>query len=309
MNEEILNSEEEIDLRELFKVLFDGKILIALVASIITFSSVIYALMMTDYYKSEAVMSVRDNSENKNLLSQFGGAASLMGLNVSSTDDKASQTIQLIQSRKFIKHLLTFENILPSIMAAKSYDISSKKLLFDGDLYDSKSKNWIGEPDENGSAKPSYLDAHGVYLNDLLSISQDKNTGFILIDIKHLSPVFAKEFLELIIRETNTILRKKDLEESNEALMYLTNELRKTSLVELKESIRNLIEAQLEVQMMSKINEDYVLVEIDPPFIPERGLSNSKLLIVIFSAIFGSLLGGVIVLIRHYFLKEKLIEA
>ena len=309
MNEEILNSEEEIDLRELFKVLFDGKILIALVASIITFSSVIYALMMTDYYKSEAVMSVRDNSENKNLLSQFSGAASLMGLNVSSTDDKASQTIQLIQSRKFIKHLLTFENILPSIMAAKSYDISSKKLLFDGDLYDSKSKNWIGEPDENGSAKPSYLDAHGVYLNDLLSISQDKNTGFILIDIKHLSPVFAKEFLELIIRETNTILRKKDLEESNEALMYLTNELRKTSLVELKESIKNLIEAQLEVQMMSKINEDYVLVEIDPPFIPERGLSNSKLLIVIFSAIFGSLLGGVIVLIRHYFLKEKLIEA
>ena len=309
MNEEILNSEEEIDLRELFKVLFDGKILIALVASIITFSSVIYALMMTDYYKSEAVMSVRDNSENKNLLSQFGGAASLMGLNVSSTDDKASQTIQLIQSRKFIKHLLTFENILPSIMAAKSYDISSKKLLFDGDLYDSKSKNWIGEPDENGSAKPSYLDAHGVYLNDLLSISQDKNTGFILIDIKHLSPIFAKEFLELIIRETNTILRKKDLEESNEALMYLTNELRKTSLVELKESIKNLIEAQLEVQMMSKINEDYVLVEIDPPFIPERGLSNSKLLIVIFSAIFGSLLGGVIVLIRHYFLKEKLIEA
>ena len=309
MNEEILNSEEEIDLRELFKVLFDGKILIALVASIITFSSVIYALMMTDYYKSEAVMSVRDNSENKNLLSQFSGAASLMGLNVSSSDDKASQTIQLIQSRKFIKHLLTFENILPSIMAAKSYDISSKKLLFDGDLYDSKSKNWIGEPDENGSAKPSYLDAHGVYLNDLLSISQDKNTGFILIDIKHLSPVFAKEFLELIIRETNTILRKKDLEESNEALMYLTNELRKTSLVELKESIKNLIEAQLEVQMMSKINEDYVLVEIDPPFIPERGLSNSKLLIVIFSAIFGSLLGGVIVLIRHYFLKEKLIEA
>lgn len=309
MNEEILNSEEEIDLRELFKVLFDGKIIIAFVASIITFSSVIYALMMTDYYKSEAVMSVRDNSENKNLLSQFGGAASLMGLNVSSTDDKASQTIQLIQSRKFIKHLLTFENILPSIMAAKSYDISSKKLLFDGDLYDSKSKNWIGEPDENGSAKPSYLDAHGVYLNDLLSISQDKNTGFILIDIKHLSPVFAKEFLELIIRETNTILRKKDLEESNEALMYLTNELRKTSLVELKESIKNLIEAQLEVQMMSKINEDYVLVEIDPPFIPERGLSNSKLLIVIFSAIFGSLLGGVIVLIRHYFLKEKLIEA
>ena len=309
MNEEILNSEEEIDLRELFKVLFDGKILIALVASIITFSSVIYALMMTDYYKSEAVMSVRDNSENKNLLSQFSGAASLMGLNVSSTDDKASQTIQLIQSRKFIKHLLTFENILPSIMAAKSYDISSKKLLFDGDLYDSKSKTWIGEPDENGSSKPSYLDAHGVYLNDLLSISQDKNTGFILIDIKHLSPVFAKEFLELIIRETNTILRKKDLEESNEALMYLTNELRKTSLVELKESIKNLIEAQLEVQMMSKINEDYVLVEIDPPFIPERGLSNSKLLIVIFSAIFGSLLGGAIVLIRHYFLKEKLIAA
>ena len=57
--------------------------------------------------------------------------------------------------------------------------------------------------------------------------------------------------------------------------------------------------------MMAKINEDYILVEIDPPFIPEKSLSNSKQLIVIFSTIFGSFLGGVIVLLREYFLENK----
>jgi uncharacterized protein involved in exopolysaccharide biosynthesis len=95
------------------------------------------------------------------------------------------------------------------------------------------------------------------------------------------------------------------MEESSQALRYLKSELSKTPLVEIRESINTLIESQLEIQMMAKINEDYILVEIDPPFIPEKSLSNSKTLIVIFSTIFGGLFGGVVVLLREYLLENK----
>ena len=34
--------------------------------------------------------------------------------------------------------------------------------------------------------------------------------------------------------------------------------------------------------MLANINEDYILIEIEPPFIPEKSVSNDKRLIVIF---------------------------
>ena len=300
------NHFDEIDFRELFKTLWEGKKLIILISTVLAISSVVYALSLSNYYQSESVMSVRNSAESQGPLSQFSGAASLMGVNLSSSgDNKAMQVIQLIQSRKFVKHLLTFENVLPSIMAAKSYDSVSKELLFDPKIYDLETKTWKGEPNKNGRIKPSYLDAFDVYMGSLISVSQDSGTGFVVINVEHISPIFAKEFLELVIREANSFLRNYDLEESNQALQYLKSELYETSLVEIRESIHTLIEAQLEIQMMAKINEDYILVEIDPPFIPEKSLSNDRLLIVIFSTILGGLIGGVVVLLRQYFLENR----
>jgi len=59
---------------------------------------------------------------------------------------------------------------------------------------------------------------------------------------------------------------------------------------------------------MANINEDYILVEIDPPFVPEKAVSNSKMLIVIFSTILGSLFGATVVLTREYLKRTKVLD-
>ena len=166
-----------------------------------------------------------------------------------------------------------------------------------------KLKHGRGKTVRIGSIKPSYLEAYDVYMGSLISVSLDR-AGFISINIVHISPIFAKEFLELIIREANALIRNKDLEESSQALMYLKSELSKTSLVEIRESINTLIEAQLEIQMMANLNEDYILVEMEPPFIPEKNIKTNRSLIVILSTIFGGILGMMIVLVRHYLLGK-----
>ena len=74
----------------------------------------------------------------------------------------------------------------------------------------------------------------------------------------------------------------------------------KTSLVDIRESIHKLIEVQLETQMLAKINEDYILVEIDPPFIPEKKSKPSRAPIVFFATMLGGLLSVIIVLARHF---------
>ena len=73
-----------------------------------------------------------------------------------------------------------------------------------------------------------------------------------------------------IIAEINSLNRQVDIAKSSQALSYLKKELSKTSLVEIKRSINQLIESQLETQMLAKINEDYSLIILETPFVPER---------------------------------------
>lgn len=286
--------EDEIDLRELFNALWVAKKLIIQITAVFAIASVAYSLSLTDYYKSESLLLARNDSETKGL-SQYGGLAAMAGIALpSSGDDKALQAMELIKSRKFVKHLMTFEDILPSIMAQKSYSHSTKEILFEQNLYDSETKKW--------SKIPSYLEAHEAYMG-IMSLSQDKITGFISINIEHISPVFAKDFLNLIIREANELSRNKDIEKSKKGLEYLTSELSKTPFVEIKESINTLIEAQLETQMLTQIYEDYVLVQIEPPFIPEKKSKPSRSIICLIGTMLGGMLSIFIVLIRHYWMK------
>ncbi len=290
--------DDEIDLRELFNVLWTAKKLIILITAIFAIGSVVYSLSLNNHYKSESLFLARSASENQGL-SQYSSLAAMAGISLpSSGEDKAAQMIELIKSRKFVKHLMTFENILPSILAAKSYNNSTQELLFNQKLYESETKTW------KNKEIPSYLKAHSAYLN-MLSIAQDKKTGFIYINIEHISPVFAKDFLELIIRESNELVRKKDMEESKQGLEYLTSELSKTPFVEIKESINALIEVQLETQMLAQINQDYILIEIEPPFIPEQKSKPSRSLICILGTMLGGMLSVLIVLIRHYSFVEE----
>ena len=83
------------------------------------------------------------------------------------------------------------------------------------------------------------------------------------------------------------------------ALSYLIMELSKTSLIEIKESISQLIEAQLERKMMANIHEEYTLTIAEPPFIPEEKSKPSRSLIVFLTTFFGFMISMSISLLLH----------
>ena len=235
---------------------------------------------------------IRDTNQSSPL-SQFSPLASLGGLNLSQSGaGKAEEVIELIKSRDFVKHLIGFENVLLNLMAVKSYDLSNKTSNFDEDIYDPISKNWI--------EKPNYLEVHRKYISNILTVSQDKVTKLISIEVEHVSPDFAEEFLKLIIAETNSLKRFRDLENSEKALSFLQNELGRTKLVEMKESINQLIRSQLETRMMAQIYDDYSLIYIEPPFLPDRKSGPSRSIIVLLSAIMGVFFGISAVLIQYF---------
>ena len=133
-----------------------------------------------------------------------------------------------------------------------------------------------------------------------MSISKDIKTGLISISVEHISPVFAKEFLDLIIQEANSLKRQKDIATTDKALNYLKLELSQTPAAPIKESINMLIKSQLETRMMANIHEEYSLIKIESPFIPENRFSPVRSIICILGTLFGAVLSVMTVLTRHY---------
>ena len=54
-------------------------------------------------------------------------------------------------------------------------------------------------------------------------------------------------------------MRNKDLRESSDAIEFLTSEVTKSSLITMKDAINELVQSRLEMQMMAKINNEYIL--------------------------------------------------
>ncbi|MFL2482617.1 MAG: Wzz/FepE/Etk N-terminal domain-containing protein [Woeseiaceae bacterium] len=292
--------EDEIDLKELFLVLWDAKKLIILVTSLFAMGSIIYSLTLPNYYRSEAVVSIAGQLTNKSSLGGLSGLASMAGISLSADGgDKSIIAIKTIQSRSFLKHLISFEGVLPSIVAAKSYDFQSKKIQYDPKIYNEDKGEWVRKAKRNRQAKPSYLEIYSSYL-DQVSVTTDKVTNLVTISVEHISPIFAKELLVLIIDEANELMRDRDLRESSDAIAFLNTEIPKSSLITMKEAINNLVQAQLEKQMLSKINTEYILKVIEPPFIPEEKSRPLRAVICIFGTLIGGILAIIVVFIRNY---------
>ena len=79
------NYDDEIDLRELFHVLWGKIFYIGAITSIFSLISIIYALMLPNIYQSQAMMMpVEDNQGMSGMLGQYSGMASLAGISLPS---------------------------------------------------------------------------------------------------------------------------------------------------------------------------------------------------------------------------------
>ena len=285
--------DDTIDMKDLFSLLWKGRNLIILITSLFALGSIYYAWSLNDYYKSSASLSIAQPAARPSI-SGLGGLASIAGINISPVGVQGPMYINTIRSRSFLKHLLSVdENVLPSLVAAESYDKESKKLKFNSDVYDAANKKWL-------STKPTHIQIFGTYLRavnvDFHEIRQTMD-----VSVEHISPIFAYEFLDLIIREADSLLRQRDMQRSSEALEYLTSEHSKISLLNIKSSINQLILSQLQTQMMTRVGSNYVVNVMDPPFIPISTSKPSRSLIRLMGITLGLVVGILLVIFRHYF--------
>ncbi len=307
-----MNTEETIDIKNVLDTVISRKKTIFVFLLLSSIVSVATALTLPNFYKSEALLeavSSNGTGSSSGLGGDLGSLASMAGVDLGGPGGgkEAELAIAITQSRDFFNSILReYDFVLPSLMAVESYDSNSKALNYDEKKYDNSNSEWKEYSSLMSSfKKPSNDEAYRHFVNKVFKVSKNNKTGYLRMTVEHKSPVFAKDLLEIIIKEVNQKSRQKALEDSSRSLVFLREEASLNRVNLINESISNLIQNQLQTQMMAKVHEDYLLKVIDSPYIPEKKSKPQRAIICIVGLLAGFFLSLIYILITSYAKREK----
>ncbi|EJM7148256.1 Wzz/FepE/Etk N-terminal domain-containing protein [Vibrio parahaemolyticus] len=303
------STDDEIDLRELFKTLWKGKWIIIATTFVFAIGSVLYALSLPNIYKADALLAPAESSNGGGLskmASQLGGLAALAGVNFGSGE--SSQTdlaVHVMKSRQFVESFINKHDLLVPLMAAKGWDLANNTLILDEELYNSATGEWLREPDGLRGATPTAQEAFEVFSKEVLSVSQDKESGLYTVSVKYYSPYVAQQWVNWLIEDINKVMRERTIKETSQNLKYLNTQLQKTAIAEMQSTFYKLIEEQTKSLMLAEVQDEFVFKIIDPPVLPEIKSSPKRTMICLLGTVLGFVLGMVVILLKLFFRKNN----
>jgi len=153
-----MNNDDEIDLRELFSVIWKGKWLILLITFVFAVGSVVFALSKPNIYKSSVLLAPAEEESKKMgaLASQFGGLASIAGINLGGgSSNSTALAIATLKSRKFLTNFVNQHDLKIPLFAAESWDLKSGELTLNSELYDVNNKAWLVDVETGETLEPT----------------------------------------------------------------------------------------------------------------------------------------------------------
>ncbi|WP_193038992.1 Wzz/FepE/Etk N-terminal domain-containing protein [Pseudoalteromonas nigrifaciens] len=296
-------ADDEIDLRELFAVIWQGKWLIIAITALFAVASFVYAINQPNIYKSEALLAPAEQEGSgglAGLTGQFGGLASLAGVNLGGgSSNKAQLAIEVLKSRQFTSDFIQKHNILPDLMAAKTWDMQTNTVVYDSEMYDAQNNKWIREVEAPFKPKPSMQEAYKEF-SEILNASSDKETGMVKIAIEHVSPSVAQQWVSWLIEDINKSMKERDVLEAVKSTDFLTQQLEQTKIADIRAVLYKLVEEQTKTIMFAKVRDEYVFKTIDAALVPEEKFKPKRALIAILGTMLGGMLSVMLVLVRNY---------
>ena len=297
--------EDEISLVDLWRVLMAQKWMIFWVTILFTLGAVGYALRAPDIYKAEAVLAPvkqENGGQMAALASQFGGLASLAGVNLGGGGGSTDEAIAILQSRKFLNSFVAEEQLMP-LLFEDQWDVEKKQWLEKRDEEESSvlapykkmlltmlaelkngTNNQIAE--ESKESTPSVWDAYEKF-SAALSTSPDKKSGMVKLAIEWKDPVVAAEWANQLVVRLNKHLKQEAVQQAEKSIHYLKEQLATTSVVDMQQILYRLIEKQSNTVMLANVQDEFAFRVIDPAIVPQERSKPKRKLIVVLGGVLG----------------------
>jgi uncharacterized protein involved in exopolysaccharide biosynthesis len=290
----------DISLYGLFSLFIRNWLILVVSGLSFAIIALIWVINTPNIYEAETLLMPAGNEKGglSGLAGNLGGLASLAGMSLGEGgNDNSKLALELMESRYFIKKFIKKYELTAPVMAAKSWDVLTNKLIYNEKIYDVNNKKWVRDVVAPKQKKPSPQETYEEFIK-LISIEQDPKTKFVKFSIEFVSPHMAAKWTRDFVRMLNDDIREKDNAEADENISYLKNLIVSSNLSELKRIFSGLMEEQIKSKMLSEVRKDYVFKVVDPAIAPENKSKPKRALIVIAAGFLGGIIGLVIVLYR-----------
>jgi uncharacterized protein involved in exopolysaccharide biosynthesis len=278
-----LSSDGDLDLLVLMTVLWRGRWLMLIFTLLLTAAGVAYALLAPKWYQAEVVLIPVQDDPASRLMSQFGGIASLVGVNLAGSNN--AEPLAVLKSREFAKSFIEKNDILKVLYAKK---------------WDSRQNSWIGPEDK----WPDVRDGVRLFERKIRRILEDRKTGLITISIMWTDPVVATAWSNSMAEEINQRMRDRAIAQAEANVSFLRSEMAAAELVALQQPIGRLMELELQKLMLAKGSTQYSFRVVDAAQVPKRPASPRMALIVTGALVLGAALSALFVVFRQY-IRDK----
>lgn len=296
--------DDEIDLRELFSILWRGKWLILVTTIIFGVAGILYALQKPNVYQASALLAPSQSEGGSAIGGQLSGLASLAGVNLGGGDaNKTTIAKEVLQSRAFLTDFIHRYELQAPLIAAEGWSHSTEEWSYDREVYNPENGEWLAD-DEGQSQKPTDWDLVKTF-REQLSVSENKDNGMITVNIKSMSPQAAKDWVSWLVRDINEHMRELDVEEAEASVAYLEAKLRETNIAGMQQVFYQLIEQETRTIMLANAQQEYVFKTVDPAVAPQEKSEPKRALIAVLAIMLGGMLGVFIVFVRAFVQSSK----
>ena len=300
---------DEIDLKDLFFKLWNGKIYIILVmAAFVFFAS---QHLQSAERKYTVVYKLKPVGETKNSpsLGGLGGLASIAGIQLPSASNTDFNIFKgLITSPEVSEIIFENKEIIRDIFRSEwneklnsfSKPLKSKTQIFVSNikklLTGNKEENYI-PPD------PSRL---SVFIGGNIKISEDIETGFLKFTTESSEPELLLSLIIEATKASDKIMRQRYVDFSTKPLAFYKEKLRTARSREHREALAELISKEEQKLMFASRGEYFIAEPYINPKISMHPTSPKPIIILAFSLILGLLVGVALVFARDVIRKKNI---
>ena len=272
-----MSSEHEVDVVALWWAVWDQKYLVIAIAAVCALIALFVGFTMTPVYRATVVVTpTNDQALSEN--SSLGGLASFAGLGLGMSGEQLERAA-VLQSRHLVEGFVRKSDVFAELFA------QAKK---------------AGIKDPGSTWKTTER-----FRKTVLDIQPDKLKGTTTITVDWTDPAVAALWANEFVALANKLMRDKAIADSTRNIAFLDKEIDKTSSVEIRRAMYNLIEQETKTLMLASGRVEYAFSVVDPAVAPQVRVRPWRSLILLSGVTIGLFLGCFVVYCRERFARPR----
>jgi uncharacterized protein involved in exopolysaccharide biosynthesis len=242
----------DLDLAVLTSLLWRKRRLIAVGSLIGALLFGIWAFTAQPWFRAQVIVTpARERNTGGALANELGGLASLAGVDIAGGGLGNMQTsAAVLESHHLAEEFIRRNGLLPELKRASSLN----------------STLWR---------------ATEFFKKGVLTIVKDQRKGVTTVTIQWTDPATTERWANGYVALANELIRNRALEEATHNIAYLNEQLAKTTDVELRKVMYNLIENETKTLMLANGRREYAFQVVDPAVAPELKAGPHRLILTL----------------------------